>query len=118
MNKLIQFLRGDRRRGAVREPARRTGYLFHAGEPLGEARILDESDGGFRIAPAPGARRFPDAITLVEIETALAHEVEVAWRGADELGLRIVSEQRLRGFVPPHYQPLKTFWEQSAVLTG
>ena len=115
---ILQLLRGDRRRGAVREPTRRTGHLFFEGEPLGSARILDESESGFRIAPEPGARRLPDAITLVEVETALAHEVAVAWRSSEEMGLRIVSEQRLRGYVPAHYQALKTFWEKSAVLTG
>lgn len=118
MKTLLRLLLGDRRRGAVREPARRTAHLFHEGEPLGQARILDESDSGFRIAPAADARRIPGAITVVEVETALAHEVEVAWRSADELGLRIVSEQRLRGFVPPNYQALKDFWEKAAILTA
>ena len=118
MQKLIQFLRGNRRRDGGREPVRRTAHLFHGGQPLGEALILDESDGGFRIAPAAETRRLPDAITLVEVETALAHEVEVAWRGGAELGLRVLGEQRLRGYVPHHYQPLNAFWEQAAVLTA
>ncbi|MBE7217093.1 MAG: hypothetical protein INR64_01325 [Caulobacteraceae bacterium] len=117
MQKLIRMLRGDRRHGG-RERARRVAHLFLDDVLLGEARILDESDGGFRIAPSPAARRLPDAITLVEIETAVAHEVEVAWRGAEDMGLRILSEQRLRGYVPARYQKLKDFWEQAAVLTA
>ncbi len=115
---LLQLFRGDRRRGALREPTRRVGHLFFEGEPLGQARILDESETGLRIAPEEGARRLPDAITLVEVETAIAHEAKVVWRSADQLGLAIVSEQRLRGFVPEHYQALKAFWESAAVLTG
>ena len=114
MRSLISLIRGERRNDE-REPIHRTVHIFLAGQHVGEARLLNESEGGARIGLVNGAPP-PQGSVLLDVETAHAHEFEVAWARGEEVGLRYLSAQRLRGYVSPQYQPLKDFWETAAVL--
>ena len=115
MRQLIRILQGERRRDG-REPARRMVQVFSADARLGAARLLDEGDGGARISLIDG-RQPPASLMLVEIETATAHVAEVRWRSEDQVGVRFLRSQRLRGFVEPEFAHAKAFWEDAAVVT-
>ena len=115
MRQLIRFLQGERRRDE-REPARRMVQVFAAGSNLGVARLFDEGDGGARISLVEG-RQPPSRLMLVEIETATAHVAEIRWRSEDQVGVRFLRSQRLRGFVEPEFADAKAFWEDAAVVT-
>ena len=116
MNSLLRLLRGNRRHGA-RDAARRTVHLFDGDRRIGMAMLLDESPGGARLS-LPSGGQPPDAFTFVEVETALAHAAEVAWRSDEAMGVRVGRSQRLRGYVPPEFSVMKRFWERAAVLTA
>ena len=115
MRQLIRFLQGERRRDE-REPARRKVQVFAGDQDLGSARLFDEGDGGARISLVEG-RQPPARLMLVEIETATAHVAEVRWRSEDQVGVRFLRSQRLRGFVEPEFADVKTYWENAAVVT-
>lgn len=114
MKSLLRLLLGNRRGGA-REAVQRTVHLFDCGRRIGTATLLDESPGGARLS-LPGGEPPPEAFTFVEVETALAHVAQVAWRSEAAVGVRVSRSQRLRGYVPPEFTAMKRFWEQAAVL--
>ena len=113
MRRLMSLLRGERRTDS-RESTHRCVHVFCEGVRVGTARLLDESEGGARISLVNGAPP-PEGAMLLEVETAQAHSIEVAWRRDDAVGVRYLDTQRLRGFVSPRYQPLKAFWQDAAV---
>ena len=114
MKSLLRLLRGNRRDGE-REAARRTVHLFDGPRALGTAQLVEESPGGARLSLLRGASP-PDAFAFVEVETALAHLAEAAWREEPLMGVKVTKSQRLRGYVPPEFAGLKRFWEEAAVL--
>lgn len=114
MRSLMSLMRGERRTDS-REPTHRSVHVFCEGVRVGSARLMDESEGGARISLINGAPP-PEGAMLLEVETAQAHTVQVAWRRDDQVGVRYLDTQRLRGFVPPQYQALKSFWQDAAVV--
>ena len=116
MKGLLRLLMGNRR-GGDREGAQRTVHLFDGERRLGTAVLIDQSPGGARLSLPRGGQP-PDAFAFVEVDTALAHLAEVAWRGEGSVGVRVSRSQRLRGYVPAEFTGMKRFWEQAAVLTA
>lgn len=116
MKSLLRLLQGNRRRGA-RDDAKRTVHLFDGERRIGTAVLVDQSTGGARLSLPRGGQP-PDAFAFVEVDTALAHVAEVAWRGEEIVGVRVSRSQRLRGYVPAEFAAMKRFWEQAAVLTA
>ena len=114
MNRLLRLLQGNRRGGA-REDAQRPVHLFDGEHRIGTALLVEESPGGARLSMVRGAQP-PDSFVFVEVETALAHAAQVAWRNEGLLGVSVAKSQRLRGYVPPEFTAMKQFWQDSAVL--
>ena len=116
MKSLVRLLLGNRR-GGPREEAQRTVHLFDGERRLGTAVLLDQSPGGARLSTPRGGQP-PEAFAFVEVDTALAHLAEVAWRSDEAVGVRVLRSQRLRGYVPADFAGMKRFWEQAAVITA
>ncbi len=80
-------------------------YLFSGIAYLGVADLIDESEGGARLA-APGEAMLREAAYLLKPRYATVAELTLAWSGGGEAGYRFGRVRSLRGFTVMNMMPL------------
>lgn len=80
---------GMERRATPREQVLLPALIVEAGGRRRPCVIVDRSLGGLRIS-LPADDAVPDTFCILDLVTGMGREVEVAWRRAPEMGLKVV----------------------------
>jgi hypothetical protein len=99
------------RRGEVRKPANRRALVL-AGATEIVCRITDESRSGLRLR-LDRRTELPKRVVVIDIQDALALEVEVRWVKGQEAGGRSVGQTNLRGLVPQRLAAAREAWARA-----
>ncbi len=94
------------RRGEARKPANRRALVL-AGATEIVCRITDESRSGLRL---DRRTELPKRVVVIDIQDALALEVEVRWVKGQEAGGRTAGQTGLRGLVPQRLAGAREAW--------
>jgi hypothetical protein len=99
------------RRGEARKPANRRALVLASASEI-VCRITDESRSGLRLR-LDRRTELPKRVVVVDLQDALALEVEVRWVRGQEAGGRTVGQTGLRGLVPQRLAAAREAWARA-----
>ncbi len=103
-----------KRRNQERKERGIAAHLFTAHDYLGEATLIDESEGGAKLlCRSPhmaGMAKF-----VLNPHTAEVHRLELVWQAGRAAGFKYCGVSRVRGYVTdPELQHVRSFWASIA----
>jgi hypothetical protein len=109
---------GQKPRASERSPRDTSVYLFSDSAFIGQANLIDESQGGAKVSsPTPDALK--NARYLLNPNTAIVYTVDLAWSSGREAGFQYVTQRRLRGYIDdPKLEIVQTFWNNVVDLSA
>jgi hypothetical protein len=101
---------GHKPRASERSPRDSSVYLFSDTAFIGQANLIDESDGGAKVSsPTPDILR--RARYLLNPSTASVNTLALAWSSGREAGFQYSAKKRLRGYIDdPKIEHIQTYW--------
>lgn len=95
-----------------------TVCLFSETAYIGQANLLDESEGGAKLScPTPDALK--RTRYLLNPNTAMVNSVALAWTSGREAGFQYLDGRKLRGYIDdPKLEHIQAFWTSRAGAPG
>ena len=115
---LLKLVSGRKLRASERSPRNTCVYLFSDTGFIGEANLIDESDGGAKVSsPSPDMLR--RARYLLNPNTASVNTLAIVWSSGREAGFQYSAKKRLRGYVDDtRLEHVQTYWNSIAASHG
>ncbi|HEX3651300.1 MAG TPA: hypothetical protein VHU18_00585 [Rhizomicrobium sp.] len=77
------------------------------------ATIVDQMEKGARVL-VKDAGELPDELYLIDLDSGMAHQANVAWRSSDEVGLEFARSIMLDATTPNDLLHLRDIWIRAA----
>ena len=117
---MARVLRAVAGKGRSQRRRLRTGalYLFADTRLLGQARLVDESEGGAQIS-ARSAHILRLATYALDPQSGEVRSLSLAWNEGLRAGYRYTAVHQIRGYVSdPHVQRIRETWASMSLGQG
>lgn len=113
---ILSFLKasGHKLRAYERSPRDGSVYLFSETAFIGQANLIDESEGGAKVS-SPTPDLLKRARYLLNPNTASVITLTLVWSSGREAGFQYSDKKRLRGYVDdPRIEHVQIYWNSIA----
>ncbi|MHB8284662.1 MAG: hypothetical protein ACYDD1_08300 [Caulobacteraceae bacterium] len=107
---LFKLFSGHKLRASERSARDSSVYLFSETTFIGQANLVDESEGGAKVSsPTPDILK--RARYLLNPATASVNTLALAWSSGREAGFQYSAKKRLRGYIDdPKIEHVQAYW--------